>query len=100
MLDGIRLVFEDAIDGTGIFGEETALSNEEIKDIYLQSRNVSNEQIQAVMRPVLAMNKTQERTEKQLISMKRSNERCKEERERLQEERKAYKEELQDLLNA
>ena len=99
MLEGIRLVFEDAIDGTGIFGEETALSNEEIKDSYLQNRNISEAQIQSVMKPVLAMNKTQERAERQLLSMKRSNERCNEERIRLQEERQVYKDELQNLLD-
>ncbi len=99
ILMGIRGVLEDAIDGIGIFsGEENLPSVTDIKNTLLAGRNVKEEQVVQIMRPVVQMNKTQCRVEKELYTMKRNNEDAAYERSRLTEEREALKEELDHLL--
>lgn len=99
MFKAIRSIMEDAIDGTGIFGEtELAPSYEQIKDTVLQGINVQEEQFSQIMYPVMQMNRVQQRSERVFTSMKRDNEVTYEKRTQLKEERQEYQRELEQLL--
>lgn len=98
ILMGIRDVFEDAIDGIGMFSEEAFPSVTEVRDTLLAGRNVKEEQVAQILQPVIRMNKIQCRMEKELYSMKRDNEDAARAQERLMEERGVLKEELEQLL--
>lgn len=99
MFKAIRSLMEDAIDGTGIFGEtELAPSYEQMKDTVLQGMDIQEEQFSQIMYPVMQMNRVQQRSERVLTSMKRDNEKTYEKRVQLKEERQEYQKELERLL--
>lgn len=71
----IRTLFEDAIDGEGVFETEGMVpSLAEVKQNLLANTNIKEEQIENIMRPVAQMNRTNMQAERALRSMKRSNE--------------------------
>ena len=100
LLYGIRGVIEDAIDGTGVFGERTMLpANMDVQTSLAAQYDVREEQIPTIMQSVIDMNKPQQRVEQVLVSMRRDNEDMRFRRNELVKEREAYKIELEELLN-
>lgn len=100
ILRGVRLLVEDAADGTGIFDTSEALPTiSEVQENLLVDRNVRNDQVYEIMKPVIELNRTQKRVERSLYSMKRDNEETSLKREALKNERDNMKNELKSLLD-
>lgn len=99
LLLGVRILIDDSISGTGVFDtSETVSSLAEIQQNLLDHSNIKEAQIGQIMQPVIQMNRTQQKAERVLGAMKRSNEDMYCQKEKLMEERKLYKEELEQLL--
>lgn len=99
ILLGCRMLIEDAIDGRGIFDDNsTGISTAEAQCEILAGKNIKEEQMGQVMQPVMQMNKSQVRAERVMQSMKRHNEDTRYKRTAILDERDALKQELDNLL--
>ena len=98
ILLGVRMLMEDAIEGVGIFGEETAvLGVTDVQNGLLENTNVKEEQMMQIMQPVMQINRTQTKAERMMQSMKRRNEDFYYKRECIINERELLKRELENL---
>lgn len=99
MMKAVRFLMEDAIEGTGVFDNREILpSYMDIQQHIPKEMNIQENQIHQIMQPVLQMNRTQQRTERTLVNMKRNNEDTHFIRKQLYEERQEYQKELELLL--
>lgn len=99
ILYGIRGIFESAIDGTGIFGEEQDVQSlMKVQERMLQETSIQEEQLGQIMKNVSDMNKVQMRAERSILALKRNNEDTQYKIQQLREERKSYQEELEKIL--
>ena len=95
----LRILIEDAINGEEIFGkDEIVPSISKMKTSLLQNSNVRDEQLFQIMQPVLKMNKTQQKVEKTLNSMERSNNNYYKSMKEIKFERRILKNELQRIM--
>ena len=69
-----------------------------MKTSLLRNSNVRDEQLSQIMQPVLKMNKTQQKVEKTLNSMKRSNNNSYKSMKEIKFERRILKNELQRII--
>lgn len=99
VLDSMKMLINDAINGSGIFGEiSSELSSEEIKESVIKNRNIKEDQIGQLMQPVLRMNRNQLKVERTLNKAKKSNEDAIYKEIQILDERQGLKAELNSLL--
>lgn len=99
ILLGVKILIEDAIDGTGIFDENAnQIGIAELQNEVMANPSINEEQVLQIMKPVMCMNKVQLKAECSLQSMKRSNEDTQEQMGMIMNERVDLKNELNRLL--